>query len=160
MTNLPENPANDASSTTDSADAVLGISGRLPRRLYVRLAVVAAFLLTLITTSTLAWRWYQDRFPNAIILATGDQTAAGVEVVVRADDGHEIARGTLNEQNNYQFPVLVEQGFHTVGPGVGPKSLSDQRLFIKKKNIAEWKSRAPPDLRGPPATQPSGTALR
>ena len=159
MTERDHNSSGDTSS-------VAGYSGqplvevdpafRPPRRFYVRLALLAAVLLTLITAGMLGWRWYQDRFPNAVLVATGDQTADGVEVVVKTEDGREVARGRLSAQNEYQFAVLVEQGYHLVRATLHDQTFLEQRVFVPNARLLQVKIEVPPALQQMmPATAPS-----
>src|SRR5689334_8680324 len=95
-------PADLIPAATAPAAAIAGAGGAArvplpgeqpPSPTFVRLAVLIALGLTMVTVGLVGWRWLMVRFPNAALIARGDESADGVEIVVRGDDGRELARG-------------------------------------------------------------------
>jgi hypothetical protein len=133
---------------------------RPPSGLFVHLSMLIALALTVVAVGLVGWRWLVVRFPNAAIVARGDASADGVEVVVRADNGREVARGRLTPANGYEFAVLVEQGVYAVRASKDDKTFVDQRCYVPDARAVLAAIVVPPELRPTtrPATRPGGPA--
>ena len=133
---------------------------RPPSAAFVRLTLFFALALTATTVGLVGWRWLMVRFPNAALVTRGDASADGVEVVVRADDGREVARGSLSADNAYEFPVLVEQGVYTVRASRDGKMFQELRYYVPDARGVLAEVTVPPALRAatrPAATRPTAT---
>jgi hypothetical protein len=127
---------------------------RLPSPLFVGLSLSIALVLTLVTVGLVGWRWLVVRFPNAALVARGDAAADGVEIVVRTEDGREVARGHLSAANQYEFPVLVEEGVYAVRASRDGKAFQERRYFVPNaRGVLADVAAPPPDTR--PATRPA-----
>src|SRR4051794_23714025 len=95
---------------TPTATGDTGVAPPGPRRTFIRLAVAASVVFTMVAVGLLGWRWARVVIPDMTIAVKGDATSNGAEVVVKCDDDQrEIARGKLEPENNFTFVVMVER---------------------------------------------------
>lgn len=128
----------------------------VPRRVFVRLAVLVAVGTTLVSASVIGWRWFNTSLPNAVIVFQGvDEWATGVDVVVRPDAGGREVAGALTAENGREFFVLVEQGPHVVRASLGGALLYQRRVHVPNGQGVLIRIDVPPALRRSPASGPS-----
>jgi hypothetical protein len=116
--------------------------------------VVAAIAITLGLMGMIAFRWYRVKFPNAAVLAWGDETAVGTRITVRSlNDGRLVAEGRLLPKDGYSFVVLVEEGDYVLRAAMDEETFVETRIFVPANRGVPIQIRVPPHLR--PQTQPT-----
>lgn len=152
MTDRPD----EAPPIAELAPLPLAPGETLPRPIFVRLALALAAAIILLAVGTIGWRWFSVSFPNAILLTRGDASSEGVEIIVSADNGREIARNTLTTANDHSFVVLVEQGVYAVRADANGKPFLHRRFYVPNARAVTVDIEVPADVHPTtaPATRP------
>jgi hypothetical protein len=154
MTRSTEQQPLPIADSPEPADvAILG----QPRRVFVVLAVLASIVLTAVAVTLIGLRWSRVSFPDAVLIARGDDASQDTEIVVRSDeDRHEVARARLTKDGDYECIVMVERGQrYSLRATLGDRVLMDQSVAIPANGNVLVTIHVPLELRKRPTTQPA-----